>query len=60
MMRMEENIIFKRVFGHPGGRRKTGGPRKGWLYDIEENLRLMAVKTWRNKTTEGEVWAKII
>jgi hypothetical protein len=48
---------LKRVSeGHPGGRRKTGRPRKQWLDDIEVDLRLMKVKTWR-KTREGS-WGK--
>jgi hypothetical protein len=48
--RMEENTMVKRVFeGHPGGKRKTARPRKRWLDDIEEDLRLMKVKRWRRK-----------
>jgi hypothetical protein len=54
--RMEENRMVKRVFeGNPGGRRKTGRPRKRWLGDIKKGLtivRLMEVKRWRKKTTE--------
>jgi hypothetical protein len=39
---MEEDRMVKRIFeGNPGGRRKTGRPRKPWLDDVEENLRLM-------------------
>jgi hypothetical protein len=30
------------------------------LGDTEEDLRLMKVKRWRNKTIEREVWAKIV
>jgi hypothetical protein len=44
--RMEENRLVKRVLeGHPGGRRKTGRPRKQWLDDIEEDLRVIKLKT---------------
>jgi hypothetical protein len=57
--RMDENRMVKRVFeGNPGGRRKTGRPRKRWLDDIEEDLRLMKVKRMRKKATERKVWAK--
>jgi hypothetical protein len=53
---MEENRTVKRVFeGNLSGKRKTGRPRKRWLDDIEENLRLMKVKRWRKKATEREV-----
>jgi hypothetical protein len=52
--------MFKRVFeGHPDERRKADRPRKRWLDDIKEDLRLMKVKRWRKKATETEVWAKI-
>jgi hypothetical protein len=44
-------IVFE---GCPGGRRKTGRPRKRWLDDTEEDR----LKRWRNKTTEREIWAK--
>jgi hypothetical protein len=59
--RLEENRMVKRVFeGHPGGRRKTGRPRRRWLDDIEEDLRLMKIKRWRKEATEREIWVKII
>jgi hypothetical protein len=58
--RMEENRMVKRVFeGNSGGRRKTDRPRKRWLDDIEEDLRLVKVKRRRVKATEKEVWAKM-
>jgi hypothetical protein len=58
---MEENRTVKRVFeGNLSGKRKTGRPRKRWLDDIEEDLRLMKVKRWRKKATEREVWVKIV
>jgi hypothetical protein len=61
VVRMEEDQMVKRRFeGQPGGRRKTGRPRKRWLDDAEEDLRLMKVKRWRIRTTERTVWARII
>jgi hypothetical protein len=58
---MEENRMVKRVSEEcPGGRRKISRPKKQWLDDTEEYLRLMNVKRWRNKITEKDVWAKII
>jgi hypothetical protein len=58
---MEEDRMVERIFeGHPGGRRKTDRPRKRWLNDAEEDLRLMKVKRWRIRRTERTVWARII
>jgi hypothetical protein len=53
-------MVKRVVEGLPDGRRKTGRPRKRLLLDTEEDLRLMKVKRWRNKTIEREVWAKIV
>jgi hypothetical protein len=59
--RMEDNRMVKKVFeGHVGGRRKIGRPRKRWLDDIEEGLRLMKENRWRKKATKREIWAKIV
>jgi hypothetical protein len=53
VVRMEDNRMVKRIFeGHPSGRRKTDRPRKRWLDDVEEDLRLMKVKRWRIRETE--------
>jgi hypothetical protein len=53
VVRTEENRMIKRVFeGQPGGRRKTRRPRKRWMDDTEEDIRLMKVKRWRKKATE--------
>jgi hypothetical protein len=61
VVRMEEDRMVKRIFErHPGGRRKTGKPRKRWLDDVEEDLRLMKVKRWRISATESTVWERII
>jgi hypothetical protein len=61
VVRMEEDRMVNRIFeGHPGGRRKTGRPRKRWLDDVEEDLRLMKVKRCRIRATERIVWARII
>jgi hypothetical protein len=61
VVRLEEDRMVKRIFeGHPGGRRKTGRPRKRWLDDVEEDLILMKVKRGRIRATERTVWAKII
>jgi hypothetical protein len=38
--RMEQNRMVKTVREEqPGGRRKTGGPRKRWMDDYEEDLK---------------------
>jgi hypothetical protein len=61
VVRMEEDRMVKGIFeGHPGGRRKTDRPRKRWLDDVEEDLRLMKVKRWGIRATERTVWARII
>jgi hypothetical protein len=46
--------IIERVFeGNPGGRRKTGRPRKRWLGDIDGSEEM-------EEENNREVWAKIV
>jgi hypothetical protein len=42
---MEERRDTKRALeGKPGGRRKRGKPRKGWIDNVEDDLRKMEIK----------------
>jgi hypothetical protein len=55
VVRIEEDRMVKRIFeGHPGGRRKTVRPRKRWLNDVEEDLRLMKSETVKNQSTRED------
>jgi hypothetical protein len=50
VVRMEEDRMVKRIFeAHPGGRRKTGRPRKRWLDDVEEDLKIDESETVENQ-----------
>ena len=45
----EERPPQKLLFGEMYGVRKGGRPRKRWLQDIEEDLRALQVRTWKDK-----------
>jgi hypothetical protein len=42
----EERMSKKLLHGKMEGRRRRGRPRKGWLQDLEEDLRVMQVGRW--------------
>jgi hypothetical protein len=42
------------------GRRRRGRPRKRWLHDLEEDLRVMKVGRWWEKVRSKEEWRRIV
>jgi len=52
--------IRKRVLEwKPTGRRNRGSPRKRWIEDIEEDIRIMGIRGWRKLCKERAEWKKI-
>ena len=53
VMRMEGKRIPKRVLEwKPTGRRNRGRPRKRWIEDIEDGIRIMGIRGWRKLCEE--------
>jgi len=60
VMRMEGKRIPERVLEwKPTGRRNRGRPRKRWIEDIEEDIRIMGIRGWRKLCKERAEWKKI-
>jgi hypothetical protein len=54
LVRMSDDRAVKKVFlGKTGGRRQAGRPKLRWFDCIENDLKSMGVKRWRNKAEEG-------
>jgi hypothetical protein len=52
---MNEARIVKKIFEKKlEGRRDRGQPRLRWINDVEEDLRMLGVKSWRRKVLERE------
>jgi hypothetical protein len=43
----------------PVGRRIRGRPRKRWIEDIEEGIKTMGIRWWRNLCKETVEWKRI-
>jgi hypothetical protein len=58
---MPEEITVKKVFNNiPEGNSSVGKPRKGWLDDVENYLKKMAVRGWRKKCSDRHAWKLIL
>jgi len=57
LVRMSDNRAVKKVFlGKTEGRRKAARPEFRWFDCIENELKSMSVKTWRNKSEDRHAW----
>ena len=60
VMRMEGKRILKRVLEwKPTGRRNRVRPRKRWIEDIEEDIKIKGISGWRKLFKERAEWKKI-
>jgi hypothetical protein len=55
----EERMSRKMLHGKMEGRRR-GRPRKRWLQDLDEDLRVMQVGRWWDKVQSKEEWRRIV
>ena len=60
MIRMDDKITPKRILGwKPKGTRIRGRPRKRWIVDIEEDMKIMGIRQWRKQCKERAEWKRI-
>jgi hypothetical protein len=52
----EERMSRALLHGKMEARRRRGRPRKRWLQDLEEDLRVMQVGRWWEKVQSKEEW----
>ena len=55
-----ERAARKSANEKPEGRRLRGRPRKRWLEDVEEDLRELGVRRWRQKAADRDEWKRIV
>jgi hypothetical protein len=61
VIRMNEARVVKKIFEEKlEGRKGRGQPKLRWIYDVEEDLGMLGVKSWRRKALEREEWAFVI
>jgi hypothetical protein len=56
----EERMLRKLLHGRMEGRRRRGRPRKRWLQDLEEDLRVTQVGRWWEKVQSKGEWRHIV
>jgi hypothetical protein len=51
---MEESRMPKKIFTQePEGTRRRGRPRKRWKEEVERDLQVLGVRSWRELVTDG-------
>ena len=55
--RREDSSLIKRIYrGKPGGKSCVGRPRKKWMEDVEEDIKMMGIRCWRRRAQDREEW----
>jgi hypothetical protein len=58
---MESERMVKREFlGNPGGKRKPGRTKSRWLDCIEDDLKTLEVRRFKEKAEDREEWAIVL
>jgi len=60
MRRSEEETVRAVIEWQPEGKRPRGRPRKRWLDIIEEDLKTVGVKEWKEIIQDREKWRDIV
>ena len=53
-------IVRKVTEWEPHSSRPVGRPRLGWLDQVEEDLKKMKVRNWREKCKDRRLWNEIV
>jgi hypothetical protein len=58
---MEDNAMLKRMLkGRLCPKRRNGRPRMRWLEEVENDLKRMKVKGWKEKMRNREQWRLVV
>jgi len=61
LKRMEEDRMPKKVFTQElEGTRRRGRPRKGWRKEVERDLQVLGMRSWKELVIDGEKWRGIV
>jgi len=61
MERMEEDGMPKKIFTQElEGTRRRGRPRKGWREEVERDLQVLGVRSWRELAIYRDKWRGIV
>jgi hypothetical protein len=56
----EQNPCGKLILCKPEGTRQVGIPAIRWLDSIEEDLKIMGIRNWRQKTQDQDQWRAVV
>jgi hypothetical protein len=56
----QAQMVKKLTEWNPTGRRRKGRPKRRWMEDVLEDLRIMKIKNWKQKAIKREAWNKLV
>lgn len=57
LIKMEDGRMLKKILeGRIIEQRRRRGPRRRWLHDVEEDLRVMRARNWRWDALDRREW----
>jgi len=58
---MEEDTMPKKIFTQElEATRRRGRPMKGWTEEVEKDLQLLGVRSWKKLVIDREKWRAIV
>ena len=63
MMRMNKDRILKKkkIFkAKPDGARRVGRPKLRWEDGVDQDMRILGVKNWKQVALDRDEWAKLL
>jgi hypothetical protein len=61
LVRMNDDRTLKKIFNtRPDGARSVGRPQLRWEDGVDQDMRILGVKNWKNVAVNRDEWAQLL